>query len=67
MVEEVGLQTQCPKCGELRPSWSVRECPICGKFSCMRCGVWQYGRLFCSPHCAAFFFHGDPEETPEEG
>ncbi|MCS7183508.1 MAG: hypothetical protein NZ869_10425 [Thermoanaerobaculum sp.] len=66
MEEAPTLQALCPRCNQPRPGWSVRQCPICGQFSCMRCGVLQYGRQFCSPRCAAFFFHGDPEEMDQE-
>ncbi|MGQ9496632.1 MAG: hypothetical protein ACUVRY_10375 [Thermoanaerobaculaceae bacterium] len=66
MEEERVLTSICERCGQERPAWSVKECPICGRRACLRCGTVQYGRQFCSPRCAAFFFHGDPEEVEEE-
>jgi len=37
-------------------------CPICGKTVCHSCATFAYGRYFCCNACAAYFFHGDPEE-----
>ncbi|NWF99530.1 MAG: hypothetical protein HXY19_01100 [Thermoanaerobaculaceae bacterium] len=54
--------TVCVRCAEEKPAWWLSVCPICGKTVCHSCATFAYGRYFCCNACAAYFFHGDPEE-----
>jgi hypothetical protein len=51
----------CPSCGHV-DAGPLQRCQMCRSLFCQHCGVFGYGRYFCSDQCCEFFFHGDPDE-----
>jgi hypothetical protein len=58
--------SHCQLCGKEASPWALTTCPICSKTICRKCGVFDYGRTFCSRDCAILFFHGDDEDLTDQ-
>ena len=57
---------KCKECGIDEDETYLIKCPICHQMVCEEHKSVRSGRAFCSPHCAAGFFHDEDEEgTPE--
>jgi len=54
-------EESCSRCSAKGARVKLRKCPICFKMFCETCQVSQGGRLFCSSHCAHYFFWGEEE------
>ena len=52
---------ECCNCNTSDEETELKKCPICFKFFCGECATNRGGRLFCSKHCADFYFYGDEE------
>ena len=53
---------ECVTCNTSDKDQRLEKCPICFRWTCVTCGVGQYGRIFCTRKCADTFFFGDDDE-----
>ena len=61
------LSLECSKCSRTVHAWLLLTCPMCSRTVCVKCAHFEYGRYFCGPGCAVYFFYGDSEgEEVEE-
>jgi hypothetical protein len=59
---KIRMTPECFRCGAKPEAKTLRKCPICFRFYCDDCATSKSGRRFCSPFCAASFFHGDEDD-----
>ena len=65
-VELLEEMKKCPLCGVEVPASDMRECSICHCTFCQYCAMNEYGKVFCSKRCRAFFFWGDGDNNEED-
>jgi len=56
----------CVTCGGSDQDLRLHKCQICFKWTCEKCGVARYGRMFESEKCANAFFFGDDDDSPDD-
>ena len=57
---------QCNECQRTEDTHRLTRCPICYKLSCQEHSYQMGGRVFCSTHCAQYFFFASPDEEDED-
>ena len=53
---------RCRTCHRTADEIPLLACTICYKPFCRDCAHGHSGRLFCSQHCAEYYFFADPDD-----
>ena len=56
---------QCIECNRTEDETTLHKCAICFKSFCEEHSYQVTGRMFCSRHCAEYFFFGDADEDED--